>query len=99
MTEYNLDLKPWRGVRPSNKGGAGNIEHVDDVRNIVWQTRAAPPTDYESALAEALSNLFREGVTDLPGIVDGLNGAGIHGPEGKAWTEQSFCDEMARLGR
>lgn len=98
MTEYNLALKPWKGVQPS-KGGAGNIETVDNIENIVWQSRAAPPSDYENALGDALENLFRDKIHDLPGIVAGLNEAGIHGPDGRYWTEASFQAEMARLGR
>ena len=74
-------------------------ETVDNIENIVWQSRAAPPSDYENALGDALENLFRDKIHDLPGIVAGLNEAGIHGPDGRYWTEASFQAEMARLGR
>ncbi|MFZ1388071.1 MAG: recombinase-like helix-turn-helix domain-containing protein [Thiolinea sp.] len=99
MSEYNSTLAPWRGVKPSNKGGAGNIEQVDKIENIVWQNRMAPPTDYENALADALESLFRQNKMELPEIVAGLNATGMHGPDGRYWTEESFQAEMARLGR
>lgn len=97
MTEYNLSLKPWRGNQPS-KGSAETIETAANRVNIVWQSRAAAPTDYENALGDALENLFRNGVTELSEIVAGLNASGMHGPDGRYWTEESFQAEMARLG-
>ena len=98
MSEYNIALRPWKSVQPSNKGGAGTIETVDTVQNIVWQTRSAPPTDYENALGDALEGLFLKKIYDLPGIVEGLNAVGLHGPDGRYWTEASFQAEMKRLG-
>ena len=98
MSEYNIALTPWKSVRPSNKGGAGTIEKADTTQNIVWQTRSAPPTGYENALGDALEALFLKQIYDLPGIVTGLNEAGLHGPDGRYWTEASFQAEMKRLG-
>ncbi len=99
MTEYNLALQPRQGSGRSNKGGAGSIETTDAITNIVWQTRFAPPTAHENALGDALERLFRDGVDELAAIVAGLNEAGVHGPDGRDWTEESFRAEMARLGR
>ncbi|TXH68341.1 MAG: hypothetical protein E6Q83_14740 [Thiothrix sp.] len=99
MSEYNSTLAPWRGAKPSNKGGAGSIEHMDSIQNIVWQNRMAPPTEYENALADALEALFRQNKMELAEIVQGLNELGMHGPDGRYWTEESFQTEMARLGR
>jgi hypothetical protein len=100
MSEYNIALSAGNHA-PSghNKGGAGAIETVATIQNIVWQTRPAPPSDYENALGDALEALFLNKIYDLPGIVAGLNEAGLHGPDGRYWTELSFQAEMQRLGR
>ncbi|WP_415853030.1 recombinase-like helix-turn-helix domain-containing protein, partial [Streptomyces albus] len=31
-------------------------------------------------------------------VVRGLNARQVHAPDGRPWTEQSFRDEMHRLG-
>ncbi|MGE3933156.1 MAG: recombinase-like helix-turn-helix domain-containing protein [Rhodospirillaceae bacterium] len=65
--------------------------------NVPWQTRAAPQTDYERALADALEHILAE-THDLDGIVAGLNAAGLRTPDGKAWTPDSFQAVIKRLG-
>ena len=80
------------------EAGQGHIERPADVDNLVWQTRAAPPDDYAGRLCDALETLFIAGISDLPGIVSGLNEVGLRTPAGEPWTEQRFCAEMRRLG-
>ena len=48
---YNVHLKPWNKPTPNAVAGKGNIEIPSQVENIVWQTRAVPPTEYETRLA------------------------------------------------
>ena len=96
--DHNPHLTPWRRPQPDQAVGKGRIEKTDAIENLVWQTRAAPPTDYENALADALVACFEDGVTDLPVLVDRLNTQGVRGPDGQAWTVDRFEREMARLG-
>jgi hypothetical protein len=95
MTDHNPFLTP----DPRDKGTEAGIEGPDRVRNIAWQTRAAPPTDAENAFADALQAIFAEEIYDLPGIVQRLNGR-VPPPEGWArWTEAALAAELRRLGR
>lgn len=96
--EWNTALKPWRDAAPSNRGGAGSIEDYREIRNLEWQSRSAPPTEYENHLAEALEQILGDGIHDLPGIVAGLNRMRVHSPMGRAWTDESFAEEIKRLG-
>ncbi len=96
MRDYNPELSMQDDPR-RNKGGAETIEMPERVENISWQTRAAPPTAAENALADALQSIFAEGIEELPGIVERLNALAVPGPSG-LWTEESFRREIARLG-
>jgi hypothetical protein len=69
-----------------------------ELYNETYQTRSAPPTAYESLLGDSLERAFAQGIHDLTGLVAYLNSAGPAGPNGQPWTEQSYCQEMARLG-
>lgn len=82
----------------ANKGDASTIERYDSPVLLRWQTRPAPPSDYENALGDALEALFTREVYTLDAIVDGLNESGPADPDGKPWTETSFTSVMARLG-
>ena len=82
------------------KGSDAGIERPGAVVNIAWQTRAAPPTAAEGALADALQALFAADVVELPAIVEGLNHRRVAAPGGAArWTEDLLCAELSRLGR
>ena len=96
--DHNPHLTPWRRPQPDEAAGKGRIERPDAIENLVWQTRAAPPGDYENALADALVACFEDGVTELADLVDRLNARGVLGPDGLAWTAERFEREMARLG-
>jgi hypothetical protein len=96
--DWNVLLKPWGDTAPSNQGGVGKIEEYATIQNIEWQSRSAPPTEYENHLADALEKVLGDGNHDLPGIVTHLNEMRVYAPTGRAWTEESFCAEMKRLG-
>ncbi len=65
---------------------------------VVHQSRSADPTPYEMKLAGAIEEIFGRGEHTLEALVAGLNGVGIHGPDGKVWTAETFTTEIARLG-
>jgi hypothetical protein len=94
MQEHNPFLTP----RATDKGSEAGIEHPDRVDNITWQTRAAPPTPAENALADALQAIFAEEIYDLPAIVERLQ-VRVPAPGGAArWSEALLRAELARLG-
>ena len=62
------------------------------------QTRSWPPPPYEVKLAGAIEEVFASGTHDLAGLVAGLNAAGIAAPDGAAWTEERFVEQMRVLG-
>jgi hypothetical protein len=95
---HNPLLKPWIRPRPDDAAGKGSIERPDAVVNIVWQTRAAPPSEYENRLGDALVECFAAGIEDLSALVARLNELGVQAPDGTPWTAASFEREMARLG-
>ena len=97
MTEWNENLTPWKERKPSNKGGKGSIENLADVTNIVWQSRIAPPTDYENSLGDALEEIMADGTHDLAGIVAGLNKRHVRTRDGATFTEGNFQSELARV--
>ena len=96
--DHNPYLKPWETPTPNNVAGKGKIEAPGDMRNVVWQTRAAAPTEYETALGDALELVFDGGAETIEQVVEGLNRAALRGPDGLTWTTASFEAEMARLG-
>ena len=98
MADYNIALQQALAGTGETKGDESSIERVDAVQNVRWQTRPAPLTDYENALADALQAIFGQQIYDLPGIVRRLNEQGPKPPAGAVWTEELFAAEMARLG-
>lgn len=62
------------------------------------QTHPQPFTPYERKLSGSIMEIFGRGTHDLPGLVQGLNDLGLRGPDGQQWSEESFRDEMRRLG-
>lgn len=81
--DYNPFLKPAR----SAEAAKGSIESLD---NMVWQTRAAPPTEFENALCALLERIFESGATELPEIVAQLKQSALRPPHGGEWTEDAF---------
>ena len=98
MSDHNVALQEWIAGTAGTKGDANSIERADKVQNVRWQTRPAPLTEYENALADSLQAIFGEEIYDLAAIVRRLNERGPKPPTGAAWTEELFTAEMARLG-
>ena len=96
--DHNPYLNPWQKPEPNQEAGKGKIEVPDELVNLVHQTRATPPSDYENQLGEAREQIFGEDVAELKDIVTRLNEIGVQAPYGAAWTEDTFCSEMKRLG-
>lgn len=94
MTDFNPFLAALRG------GGNGRnpIERTDHIENFGWQTRAAPPSEYENRLGDALEAAFDQGATELAALATHLNQAHVPTPDGKSWTEASLAAELRRLG-
>ncbi len=98
MDKTHMDWNPWLSKDHDNKGGPQYLETYDPPALIPWQTRAAVPTDYEQALADAMQAAFGDEVYDLPGLVARLNASGVRPPQDGDWTEANFQAEMKRLG-
>ena len=96
--DYNPYLKPWREPRPNEEPGSGEIERPSEIKNFVWQTRPALPTEYENQLGDALEVAFESGAVELPDVAARLNEQGVRAPDGKPWTPESFQAEIKRLG-
>ena len=96
--DFNPYMAPWEKPTPNNVAGKGSIEAPGHAPNLIWQNRAARPSAYEDALADALEKVFDSGAETLEAVVDGLNGLGVRLPDGRSWTPPLFEAEMARLG-
>ena len=95
--DHNPFLKAFRGPRP-DAPAKGEIERVDSTANLVWQTRPAPPTEYECRLGDALEQVFGDGAETLADVVAKLNALGVRTPAGAPWDEATFEAEIRRLG-
>ena len=91
--EFNPHRTPACGERREAR-----IEQPGEFPNIVWQTRSAPPTDFENRLGDALVACFEEGIDELGPLVARLNEMGVHAPDGTPWTVDAFEREMESLG-
>ncbi len=94
--DYNPYLQPASVSPDSHKG---SIEKVGEIKNMIWQNRAAPPTPFENQLGDLLEQVFVAGIEELPAVVAKLNELGGHAPDGAAWTEASFTAVMQQLGK
>lgn len=95
---FNPHLKPWQAAQPNNVAGKGQIDVPGQVPNIVWQTRATEPVDFENALGDALELAFAAGAETVDAIVSHFNGQPFRTAAGTPWTAALFEAEMARLG-
>ena len=96
--DYNPYLRPWRQPQPNYVAGKGEIDRPGQVGNIRWQTRSAPPTEFENQLGDALETVFESGAQTLVEVVAKLNELGMFAPDGARWTEESYTTEIHRLG-
>lgn len=95
-----MDFNPYLRRAPADGNSAkGSVEKTAEAENIVWQTRAAAPTEYENRLGDLLERVFEAGIEELPGVVAKLNELGGRAPDGSPWTEASFQDVMRQLGK
>ena len=92
-----LAYNPWLAEPRANKGDRETVEDFGAPLLIRWQHRARPPSDHEDRLADALTDLFRDEILDLAGIVARLNGSGVADPGGSPWTGDSFAAAMRTL--
>jgi hypothetical protein len=89
VMDYNRFLKE----RARDERGS-----VEVPENIQWQTRAAPPTEFENRLGDALERVFGRGIEALHEVVEMLNAEGSRDADGLPWTEASFQATLRRLG-
>lgn len=97
--DYNPYLARETSVDDQRDLAQQRIETPGERENVVWQTRAAPPTEYENALADALVSIFEQGVEDLDTLIVKLNEIGLQSPEGRNWSADIFERVMSELGR
>lgn len=95
--DHNPYLKPWRRPQPNFTAGKGTIEKPGEFPNIIWQTRSAPPSEYENQLGDALEKAFTAGAETLDEVVARLNEQGMLTSDGLPWTPETFRAEMSRL--
>lgn len=62
------------------------------------QARQRPPTSFEDLLGDAIERAFGQGHWELDALVAYLNKSGPAGPNGQAWTAESFQQAMKTLG-
>jgi len=94
---FNPHLAPPDDGSDPTKGGAESIERPGGLPNIVWQTRPAPLTAFEDAMAERLMAAFDHGAEDLPALADHLNAEGPAHPDGAAWDADRVAAMLAQL--
>lgn len=93
-----MDHNPYlRPAASTGEAAKGSIEKVDAAQNLVWQTRPAPPTDYDNRLADTLEQIFAAGIEELAPLVARLNELGSRSPEDAQWTEDIFLAYMRRF--
>ena len=68
------------------------------LSNAIHQNRTSEPTAFESLLGDSIERAFAQGIHELDALVAYLNSAGPVAPGGVPWTNESYCQEMARLG-
>jgi hypothetical protein len=98
VDDYNAQLAA-AGASDASKGSSATIEDPAHIENLCWQTRPAPLTADENALADALQAIFASEVYELAKLVERLNQMKLAPPAGaSAWTEETFRVEIRRLG-
>ena len=98
MKDFNEKLESWINTKPSTNAGINNIQIPGQPELLIWQTRYKVPTIYEQDFIQNLLSAFSTGNTELAHIVQALNAQDFRSESGAVWTEQSFTEEMQRLG-
>ncbi len=91
-----LKFNPFLDAQASSKGGEMLPGMPGANVNIVVQTSNSAPDPFESGLADALMNAYGAGASHLSEVIDSLNSAGHVDRSGKAWTERSFTEQLAK---
>jgi hypothetical protein len=99
VQDFNPYLQAFRAARRSEAAGKGQIYNAPERELIVWQTRPAPPSEFELSLAAALEQIFAQRTYELPDIVAALNREGVRTRQGDTWTEQNFVATFRELGK
>jgi hypothetical protein len=99
VQDFNPYLQPFLAARRSEAVGRGQIYNAPERELIVWQTRLAPPSEFEQSLAAALEQLFAQRIYELPDIVAALNRDGVRTRQGEPWSEQNFVATFRELGK
>ena len=94
-TSASLDAVP-------ENSGAGGGDHPRLPHNGLfmeqWQAGTGRSSPYESALGDALEEMFSKGIHEISDVVLALNEKGLETPEGGIWTEANFPAIMEKLG-
>ncbi|AFJ45708.1 recombinase-like helix-turn-helix domain-containing protein [Shimwellia blattae] len=88
--DTNPHLPQSHPFQPPKEGGNGSIHKPGQFQNIIWQTRSRVPDAFELGLIDALEQLFEQGISALPELIQALNGQKQWDPQGQPWSEQSF---------
>ena len=94
----NPRLVPWKRHTVENEAGTGFIEMPGMGENIRWQSRSAEPTAFETALGDAIEQLYFQGLSTSAEFAGALNRMGLRSPSGTLWDVARLEREMARLG-
>jgi len=95
---YNPELRAWQHAEPEEAAQKGHIEVPGEEPNIVFQTRAHEPTEYENALGDGLEKVLGDGAETLEQLAAGLNACNVRQPDGSDWTKDTLAAELHRLG-
>ncbi len=93
-TEYNPKFLAWRDARPVPDAGTGVILAPGSEPNLRWQNRPGVPTEQERRLADAVVQIYGEGLRTPSDFARRLN---VLMPDTR-WDEAVVEAEFARLG-
>ena len=66
------------------------MEKPGQAVNVAWQTRAAPPTDFENRVGDALEQAFAQGAESLQEVLAAFAKIDLKDERGQPWTEASL---------
>jgi hypothetical protein len=61
------------------------------------QAKQRASTPFEDLLGDSIERAFGSGITELTALVEYLNKSGPAGPNGQAWTNALYEQEIAKL--
>lgn len=99
MLDYNSQLQTSARITLSSEPNQGHIENPGCFDNRIWQTRQRVPEPFEMDLVAVLEEIFEAGAIEIEEVIAGLNARSAMDRQGQPWTESSFLQEMAVLGK